>query len=449
MKNMKRNMKRKMSPLCFIWIFAASLFTNSSVLAQSCDIGSPNLFLPPEWTPYGGFGDSLAVSDTRIVIGAPNINGVNGTVSLFDALSYELVTQLVPNDGQAITFGESVAIDAERIVIGASMNSDSGLFFGAAYIFDALNGNQVLELLPEDGLIAARFGASAAIDGDRVVVGALEDIDSPPYPGAAFVFDTNTGEQLLKLIPENGMRGDFFGSSVSISESVVIVGAPGDSTNGKYSGAVYLFHALTGEQMAKILPLDGIPEDFFGAQVSTSDTKLIVAAVRDWQSIPLQRGSVYVFDLLTGEQQFKLLPSKGAEVGVFGASIALSDSIAAVGARSEGDGFVYLFDTDNGEQLAKLSYDVSPVPHLFGRTVAIHNGNLLVNSWHQKAFLYDIGFVQCPADFNADCSLDLFDASAFLNAYSEQESAGDFNADNTFNFLDISAFISAYAQGCP
>lgn len=281
------------------------------------------------------------------------------------------------------------------------------------------------------------------------MVGALEDIDSPPYSGAAFVFDTNTGEQLLKLIPENGMRGDFFGASVSISGSVAIVGAPRDHTNGEYSGAVYLFDVHTGVQIAKLLPSDGMPDDFFGVQVSSSDTTLIVAAVRELPSVHLPRGSVYVFDLLTGKQQFKLLPSKGAEADEFGPSISFSGSIAAVGAKHEGDGVVYLFDTDNGEQLAKVSYDVSPVPNLFGRTVAVHNGNLLVNSWHQKAFLYDIGFVKCPADFNADCSLDLFDASAFLNAYSEQESAGDFNADNSFNFLDISAFLSAYAQGCP
>jgi hypothetical protein len=55
----------------------------------------------------------------------------------------------------------------------------------------------------------------------------------------------------------------------------------------------------------------------------------------------------------------------------------------------------------------------------------------------------------CPADLTGDGTLDFFDVSAFLAAYSANDAAADFNADGQFNFFDVSAFLAAYGAGCP
>lgn len=55
----------------------------------------------------------------------------------------------------------------------------------------------------------------------------------------------------------------------------------------------------------------------------------------------------------------------------------------------------------------------------------------------------------CVADFNHDGSLNFFDVSAFLSAFSAQHPDADLNNDGQYNFFDISAFLSAFAQGCP
>lgn len=57
----------------------------------------------------------------------------------------------------------------------------------------------------------------------------------------------------------------------------------------------------------------------------------------------------------------------------------------------------------------------------------------------------------CPAppDFNDDDSLDFFDVSAFLGAYSSQDAAADITGDGNFDFFDVSAFLSLYSAGCP
>ncbi len=55
----------------------------------------------------------------------------------------------------------------------------------------------------------------------------------------------------------------------------------------------------------------------------------------------------------------------------------------------------------------------------------------------------------CAADMNGDGTLDFFDVSSFISAYSAQDPAADFNADRVWDFFDVSAFISAYNAGCP
>ena len=57
---------------------------------------------------------------------------------------------------------------------------------------------------------------------------------------------------------------------------------------------------------------------------------------------------------------------------------------------------------------------------------------------------------QCSvADFNADGSLNFFDVSAFLSAFSAQDPSADLTGNGTFNFFDISEFLTLFAAGCP
>lgn len=61
-----------------------------------------------------------------------------------------------------------------------------------------------------------------------------------------------------------------------------------------------------------------------------------------------------------------------------------------------------------------------------------------------------IGPVACnAADFTADGTLDFFDVSAFLTAFSIMDVAADINEDGLFNFFDVSTFLAAFAAGCP
>ncbi len=55
----------------------------------------------------------------------------------------------------------------------------------------------------------------------------------------------------------------------------------------------------------------------------------------------------------------------------------------------------------------------------------------------------------CRADINGDGSLNFFDISDFLTAFSVMDPIADFTGDGAFNFFDISTFLSEFAAGCP
>ncbi|MBL4809095.1 MAG: PQQ-dependent sugar dehydrogenase [Phycisphaerales bacterium] len=55
----------------------------------------------------------------------------------------------------------------------------------------------------------------------------------------------------------------------------------------------------------------------------------------------------------------------------------------------------------------------------------------------------------CLPDMNGDETLDFFDISAFLTAFSAGDLSADFTGDGALDFFDISAFLTAFATGCP
>ncbi len=77
----------------------------------------------------------------------------------------------------------------------------------------------------------------------------------PLLAAAALVLSTSAaqadlGDQLFKLLPNDGAADDLFGVSVAISgppgKEVTIVGAYKDDDNGTWSGSAYLFDAAVG-----------------------------------------------------------------------------------------------------------------------------------------------------------------------------------------------------------
>jgi FG-GAP repeat len=245
--------------------------------------------------------------------------------------------------------------------------------------------NEDIVLLASDGSESNQFGSSIAIDSGIIAVGARFDNDNGSNSGSAYLFDAVTGVQLFKILASDGAAVDQFGYSIAIDNGVVAVGAIGDNANGNFSGSAYLFDAATGAQLFKLVANDGAEGDSFGYSIAIADGIVAVGAAQDGDN-GSNSGSAYLFDASTGEQIAKLLPSDGTAGNLFGWSIAIDNGIVAVGANEDDDngnssGSAYLFDTSSGEQLFKLLPSDGAFADQFGYSIAIDNGVVAVGAW--------------------------------------------------------------------
>src|SRR5262245_15934192 len=84
------------------------------------------------------------------------------------------------------------------------------------------------KLTASDGAAFDFFGVSVAVSGSTVVVGASRDaIGGNSFQGSAYVFNLRGGSwvETQKLTASDGAADDRFGYSVAVSGSTVVVGA--------------------------------------------------------------------------------------------------------------------------------------------------------------------------------------------------------------------------------
>ena len=381
-------------------VLAAAASIILSTAPASADLGDQlHKLLANDGTEGDVFGFRVAISGTTAIVGAPgdDDNGFNsGSAYLFDTISGTQIAKLLPKDGSDSNFfGRSVAINGTIAIIAAPFDDDNGLYSGSAYLFDTTTGQQITKIIPNDGEEGDRFGYCVAISDTTAIVGAWWDDDNGTESGSAYLFDRSTGQQFFKLLPNDGATGDYFGGSVAIGgipgKEIAIVGAALDSDNGPSSGSVYLFDVSTGLQVAKLLPNDGAAHDLFGNSVAISNNAAIIGAILDDDNGE-NSGSAYLFDISTGKQIAKLLPDDGEADEHFGYSVAISGSSAVIGARWDDDngfhsGSVYIFDISDlakPTQIAKLLPKDGEEEDLFGLSVAICGTTVIAGSLHDN-----------------------------------------------------------------
>lgn len=288
-----------------------------------------------------GFGRNVSTSGNRAIAGAPGKDdfGVSsGSAYLFDLTTGQELAKLSASDaGRSHAFGISVAISGNRAIVGAPGVQPGG----AAYVFDVSTGQELVKLTASDGAPGDEFGASVAISGDKAVVGAIGDDGVGDTTGSAYVFDVASGQELFKLTGSAVGVHDEMGRAVAIGGDRILVGAPGDHDPGHDSGAVYVFDATTGLEIAKLEPSDNLVYDLFGWSVAIHGDWAVVGARGHY----LGSGKVYLYHLPTGKERARLLASDGASLDQFGAAVAIQGDRIVAGAPGDAEytGGVYVF----------------------------------------------------------------------------------------------------------
>ena len=295
-----------------------------------------------------GFGTSVAISGTTIVVGAASHANGAGRAYVFTKTAgvWKQTAELQGSDtvggvgGIGDFFGISLAIFGTTIVVGAGGHANSA---GRAYVFTKTAGvwKQTAELKGSDIIAHDSFGDYVAILGTTIVVGADGYANGA---GRAYVFSEAAGvwKQTAELVGSDTVAGDIFGA-VAISPSTVVVGANGHAKN---AGRVYVFSEAAGvwKQTAELKGSDTTPGDCFGDSVTVSGSTAIVGAY----CIAGKSGAAYVFTKTTSgwHQDAEMEGSDTADGDLFGTSVAISGTTIVVGAASHanGAGRAYVFE---------------------------------------------------------------------------------------------------------
>jgi len=135
------------------------------------------------------------------------------------------------------------------------------------------------------------FADSVSVSDGVLVAGAPGDDDGGSASGAAYLYHQEETAWLLvtKLVASDATLYDQFGTAVALRAGVVVAGAPGDDPHGDNSGAACLFKRLgTGWfQVAKYVASDSGSGWFFGFSVGVSGDTAVVGT---------GGGAAYVFD---------------------------------------------------------------------------------------------------------------------------------------------------------
>lgn len=237
------------------------------------------------------------------------------------------------------------------------------------------------------------FGAASVLEGSLALVGAPgQDVDGTGNTGAIYVFDAATGEQLREIVSDVQVASQGLGTALAIDDGVVAAGAPSRSAS---RGGVYVFDVATGEQLSLLVPNDVTTHSFNGRSVAISDVYIASGGYRANSAPPgefARGGAVYLFDRSSGQQVAKYAAPDFVESQRFGWSVGLTGdgSTLFVGApydEQDGpfSGAVYVFDTTTQQLVTKLFPDEPVEGALFGSTLAIADGYLVVGASRQIA----------------------------------------------------------------
>lgn|GEM_PF-2161075 len=375
------------------------------------------------------FGSAVAISGTRIVVGAPYEDSAtsdpdnnsalsSGAAYVFDwsGTDWEQVALLKADHvGAYDRFGISVAVSGTTVVVGAPYEDSDGLgpsdnsasSAGAAYVFledrpGRWGQEAYLKASNVDG--NDRFGTAVAVAGDVLVVGAPYEAsraavdggnptdNAATYAGAAYVFERSGGtwSEIALLKAHNAEGGDRFGTAVAMTDDLLVVGAPYESSasathpqdnSAGRAGAAYVFAAASGWSEEAYVKADTIETgDQFGRMVDVDGAALVVGSLyEDGRSRGIggdptdngasNAGAVEVYEraldfrelpdlVYDWRHRAQLKASNTASSDYFGAAVGVAGDTLVVGAYGEDSAAVGVDgdQTDNTKSMSGAVY---------------------------------------------------------------------------------------------
>ena len=224
------------------YIFTKSKAANNETVWGNTTASGDHTVETTKLSGSGDFGISVAITGDTIVVGASGRDSAKGSAYVFNSTGDEVAKLTAYSRNNNDRFGKSVAIDDDTIVVGAYGEAGSR---GSAYVFTKpatgwanSPGTETAQLTASDRSSNDSFGQSVAVDGDTIVVGAYKNGGGAAYvftkPAASWADSTESA----RLTESDIDDGDRYGISVAVDGDTVMVGSNGQ---GDDEGAAYLY----------------------------------------------------------------------------------------------------------------------------------------------------------------------------------------------------------------
>jgi cysteine-rich repeat protein len=168
-----------------------------------------------------------------------------------------------------------------------------------------------------------------------------------------FLFNGTTGAHLRTFVSPDGDPGDRFGASLAVTaDGGVIIGAPfASDPEASGHGSVYVFDLTTGQLRRTYEKDPPAAQDRFGSAVAAAGTRVLIGVPLDDSGIT-DGGAAYLYASATLQAVFR----KRLPAAEFGSSLDLEDGSALIGAPMAvgGRGAVHRFDATTGATMGSV-----------------------------------------------------------------------------------------------
>jgi hypothetical protein len=310
------------------------------------------------------FGSSVSIYGDFIVIGAPG-GELGGSVFLFqynsslDIETWEIVDEYKLEDGENNgNFGGSVSIYNNFVIVGYSYHNSN---IGKAIILKITP--QYYRALEPDFFQGGRQGQSLFYDW---------------WEGPIQICNFNE----ITILSNPTTEKSLFGQSVAIYKEYAVISAPQESE----IGVVYAYQYINNEwiQIQHISPSDGQDSDLFGSSLSMTNEYLVIGAInKTSEDAELLAGQVYLYnnqnDIWTLLNYNQLnLPDR--EASYYGSSLFIDKNyifIGSPGANSDKGSIELLIKDYNWGYLS----NISPIDTVnFGSLISVYENILAISA---------------------------------------------------------------------
>jgi hypothetical protein len=330
-----------------ILVLCAAFALSEAALAAPANWQQLAELTPSNRVKNDWFGISIATSGNTVVVGDFDANIEDfGTVDVFvkPAGGWSNMTQTatLSSSDNGAGFGVSVAVSGDIIVVGAANTSNfnrQGATPGAAYVFVKPAGGwrdmtETVKLTASDGLPGDAFGDSVSISGTTIAVGAFFVNN---FSGRAYVFTCKSGgcsqAAELSASDSDGIL-DYLGCSVAISGNTVVAGSYG---HNNFQGSAYVYVKPSSgwadtTETAELSTFNGKGSDNVGFSVALSGGTVVAGAPGAYSSY----GAAYVYLepptgwTSTGNFNAALGAPDAVQGDSFGQSVGVSENAKAI-----------------------------------------------------------------------------------------------------------------------